>query len=54
MLLKDETLTTRTEFAASVSPDGKYLFFHRTVEGKGDIYWVDAEIIEGLKKNLFH
>ena len=29
----------------SVSPDGKYLFF----ESKGDIYWVDAKVIEDLK-----
>jgi hypothetical protein len=26
--------------AASVSPDGKYLFFHRGGEDEGDIYWV--------------
>jgi Tol biopolymer transport system component len=29
----------------AISPDGKYLFF----ESNGDIYWVDAKIIEGLK-----
>jgi len=29
----------------SVSPDGKYMFF----ESNGDIYWVDAKIIEDLK-----
>lgn len=40
---------TLTEFGASVSPDGKYLFFHRRVGGNGDIYWVDAKIIETLK-----
>lgn len=40
---------TKTEFGASVSPDGKYLFFHRRVNGNGDIYWVDAKIIENLK-----
>ena len=42
---------TKTEFGASVSPDGKYLFFHRRVNGKGDIYWVDAKIIDELKKD---
>lgn len=41
--------TTKTEFGASVSPDGKYLFFHRRVNGNGDIYWVDAKVIEKLK-----
>ena len=40
---------TRTEFGASVSPDGKYLFFHRRVKGNGDIYWVSAAILEKLK-----
>jgi len=33
------------ELCAFVSMDGKYLFFGR----KGDIYWVDAKIIEELK-----
>ena len=40
---------TKTEFAASVSPDGKFLFFHRRVNGNGDIYWVDAGIIAELR-----
>lgn len=40
---------TKTEFGASVSPDGKYLFFNRVVNGNGDIYWVDAIIIKKLK-----
>ncbi len=30
---------------ATISPDNKYLFFCN----RGDIYWVDAKIIEGLK-----
>jgi Tol biopolymer transport system component len=33
--------TDKTEMAPSVSPDGKYLFFHRGEEDTGDIYWVD-------------
>lgn len=45
-----------TEFAeayGSVSPDGKYFFFHRGYGGdKGDIYWVDAQIIESLRPKL--
>jgi len=37
--------------AASLSPDGKYLFFLRRY--KEAIYWVDAKVIEELKpKNL--
>jgi len=55
--------TEAGEFAAFVSPDGKYLFFNRNVgefEWKSasgevemipdvDIFWVDARIIESLK-----
>ena len=44
---------TKTEFGASVSPDGKYLFFHRRVKGNGDIYWVDAGVIDDLKQLSF-
>lgn len=44
-----------SEFAdayGSVSSDGKYFFFHRSYGGDtGDIFWVDAQIIEVLKKN---
>ena len=36
--------------AASVTPDGKYLFFHRLNDaGNANIYWVDAQIIETLR-----
>ena len=31
---------------ATISPDGKYLFY----TNKGDLYWVRAEIIANLKK----
>jgi len=34
------------EFCPMLSPDGKYLFFTRNVEGNGDIYWVDARVID--------
>jgi hypothetical protein len=40
---------TKTEFGACVSPDGKYLFFNRRIDGNGDIYWVDAQIFLKLK-----
>lgn len=39
---------SKTEFGASVSPDGKYLFFHRRVGDKGDIYWVDAAVLDSF------
>lgn len=32
-----------------VTPDGKYLFFTSGERGKGDIYWVDAKVIEEIK-----
>jgi Tol biopolymer transport system component len=45
---------TKTEFGASVSPDGKYMFFNRRVDGNGDVYWVSAEIIEILKADTIN
>jgi hypothetical protein len=36
--------------AASVTPDGKYLFFHRLNDhGNANMYWVSADIIEELR-----
>jgi Tol biopolymer transport system component len=37
--------TKAAEAGGSFSPDGKYLFFSRA----GDIYWVSAKVLEGLK-----
>ena len=45
--------TDQTEMAASVSPDGKYLFFHRGGKDKGDIYWAALKPIkENILKNI--
>jgi len=42
----DETINaTKTEGIPTVSPDGKYLFFHRD----SDIYWVRTDFVEELK-----
>lgn len=41
--------TEKDEWGATVSPDGKYLFFTRSQDRKGDIYWIDAKIIEELR-----
>ena len=38
----------KREFCPMVSPDGKYLFFTSKRAGEGDIFWVDAKIIEAL------
>lgn len=37
------------EYCPMLSPDGKYLFFTSKQTGNGDIYWVDAKIIEIIK-----
>lgn len=45
--------TDQTEMAASVSPDGKYLFFHRGNENEGNMYWVAFKPIqENMLKNM--
>lgn len=41
--------TSSHEPWVSISPDGKYIFFGSFKNGNGDIYWVDAKIIEKLK-----
>lgn len=50
--------TSAWEAAASVTPDGKYLFFHRMIDEGAedalpnvDIFWVDAQIIYDLKSD---
>lgn len=46
----DKINTDASEMGASVTPDRKYLFFNRhIVPGNGDIFWVDAQIIETLR-----
>ena len=37
------------EFCPMLSPDGRYLFFSSYRSGNGDIYWVDAKIIDAFK-----
>ena len=41
--------TEHVENRPYVTPDGKYLFFAKFMNGNVNIYWVDAEIIEKLK-----
>ena len=51
--LGDEINTDAWEASASVTPDGKYLFFNRNMGSDEyedvDIFWVDAQIIEDLR-----
>jgi hypothetical protein len=37
------------DFCPMVTPDGKYLFFSSKREGAGDIFWVDAKVIDTLR-----
>ena len=38
-----------SEWLPYVTPDGKYLFFSRTVKGETDLYWVSADAIKDLR-----
>jgi Tol biopolymer transport system component len=42
--------STSGEICPSVSIDGKALFFTSRRRGKADIYWIDAGIIEEMKR----
>jgi len=39
----------KRDFCPMVTPDGKFLFFSSKRLGAGDIFWVDAAIIESLR-----
>jgi Tol biopolymer transport system component len=47
--LGDKINTPKQEHVASLSPDGKYLFFAHGEPDQWDIYWVSTKIIENLK-----
>jgi hypothetical protein len=47
--LGNEISTDDAELAASVSPDGRFLFFARFVGGSADIYWVDASVLDAYR-----
>jgi hypothetical protein len=51
--LGDRINTSAWEAAATVTPDGKYLFFNRNIGSSAyenvDIMWVDASFIEDLR-----
>lgn len=50
-VFQERANTEHHDLCASVSPDGKYLFFLGQREGKYRIYWVDARIIKNLGSN---
>ena len=39
----------KRDFCPMVTPDGEYLFFSSKRLGVGDIFWVDADVIEKLR-----
>jgi len=41
--------SNKRDFCPMVTPDGKYLFFSSKRLGVGDIFWVDASVIEALE-----
>lgn len=45
-----EKLNRGIKMCASISPDGKFLFYTLFVDGNADIYWVDAKVIEDLNQ----
>jgi hypothetical protein len=45
----DKINSSGYDFCPMLSPDGKYLFFTRNINRNGDIYWVDAKVIETFK-----
>lgn len=51
--LGDAVNTSAWEAAATVTPDGKYLFFNRNMGSENfenvDIFWIDAQIINTLR-----
>ncbi len=51
--LGDKINTNASEQCASVSPDGKYLFFNRNMGSDNyenvDIFWVSMQVVENLK-----
>ncbi|WP_432410854.1 TolB family protein [Rasiella sp. SM2506] len=51
--LGDKINTKAWEACASITPDGKYLFFNRNMGSKNyenvDIFWVSTEVLENLR-----
>lgn len=48
--LGDTINTSANEGGATVTPDGKYLFFNRFINDENaGMYWIDAQIIETLR-----
>jgi Tol biopolymer transport system component len=42
----------KRDFCPMLTPDGEYLFFSSKRAGEGDIFWVDAKVIETLRNGI--
>lgn len=52
MNLGDKINSLRSDSYPTITPDGKYMLFNRSIdENNVDIYWVDTSFIEDLKPN---
>lgn len=48
-----EVNSKNIDYAPKVSPDGKYFFFSSYRKNNGNIYWMDAAIIDKLREEVF-
>ncbi len=44
-----EINTEAYEYTPMLSPEGDYLFLTRYADGNGDIFWVNAKILDQLR-----
>ena len=49
--LGPEINTSETDYCPKVSPDGRFLFYTSRSTGGGDIYWVDARVLDRYRPN---
>lgn len=49
--LGPEINTSETDYCPKVTPDGKFLFYTSRSTGGGDIYWVDARVLDRYRPN---
>jgi Tol biopolymer transport system component len=47
--LGDQVNTSATDYCPKVTPDGRFLFYTSRSTGEGDVYWIDAGILEGYR-----
>jgi hypothetical protein len=48
----DAINSDKRDFCPMLTPDGEYLFFSSKRAGEGDIFWVDAKVIETLRNGI--